>query len=214
MWICLACFLRPGIWSVAVCEDFIVLPSGSLAVVSFDIIKGAIIGGGFFSGCLFAPESVIASMLLLRWLSGVLLFYPFYFEIVYLFYRSFYCVFFSRGDRCNLYPLLFLFGAIVMPSYRSSFGGWWWWAGVWVRLGCWGEWIGLVSPGVLTWIVLALHHPPTVAAAHLSGASAPGISVWKGGWRAPKWSESYSWRIRTTLSRIASTWWSGDWLTS
>ena len=33
IWICLACFIRPGIWSVAMCEEFIVLPSCSLAFI-------------------------------------------------------------------------------------------------------------------------------------------------------------------------------------
>ena len=33
MWICLAFFLRPGSLSVVICEDSIVLPSGSLAVI-------------------------------------------------------------------------------------------------------------------------------------------------------------------------------------
>ena len=35
IWICLACLLRPGICSVAMCDESIVLPSGSLAVISF-----------------------------------------------------------------------------------------------------------------------------------------------------------------------------------
>ena len=62
MWICLAYFLRPGEWSVAICDDSIVLPSGS---ISFDIITGAIVVVAHFSRCIFAPESVIASVLLL-----------------------------------------------------------------------------------------------------------------------------------------------------
>ena len=32
IWICLACFLRTGIWSVAICDESIVLPYVSLAV--------------------------------------------------------------------------------------------------------------------------------------------------------------------------------------
>ena len=42
------------------------LPYGSLAVISFEIITGIILGVDFFSRCIFAPESAIASMLLLR----------------------------------------------------------------------------------------------------------------------------------------------------
>ena len=117
------------------------------------------------------------------------------------------------GYRCTLSPLLFLLGAIVMPSTFSAFGGRWLWAVVCGGLGCQGEWFCCVSPGVLTWICLALRHPPTVAASHWSGTPAPGIPVCSGGWRAPKWSQFYSWCIRTSLSRIASTWWPGDWLT-
>ena len=61
--ICLACLLRPYIWSVAMCEYYIVLPSGSLAIVSFEIIIGFIVVVNFFARCIFAPESEIASML-------------------------------------------------------------------------------------------------------------------------------------------------------
>ena len=43
MWIRLACYLRTYIWSVAMCEESIVLPSDSLAVISFDIFTGDII---------------------------------------------------------------------------------------------------------------------------------------------------------------------------
>ena len=43
MWIYLACFLRPDSWIVAICEDSIVLPSGTLDVISFDIIIGAVV---------------------------------------------------------------------------------------------------------------------------------------------------------------------------
>ena len=64
-----------------------------------------------------------------------------------------------------------------MSSPRFAFGGWWWWAVVCMVLGSRGDWVGCVSPGVLTWIGLVLRHPPTVAAAHWSGALAPGIPV-------------------------------------
>ena len=138
----------------------------------------------------------------------------FYYKIVYLVYRSFYGVFCSRGYRFNPSPLFCFLCAVVMPSARSAYGGWWWWSGVCVGLGCQQGWVGNVILGVLTWICLFLRHPLTVASAHWSGASAPGIPVCSGGWGAPKWSKSYSWRIHTSLSRFASTWWPGDWLTS
>ena len=65
MWIYLYCFLIPSIWSVAICEDSIVLPSGSLDFISFSIIKGATVGVACFDGCMFAPESTISIMLVL-----------------------------------------------------------------------------------------------------------------------------------------------------
>ena len=45
------------------CEDSIVIPSGSLDVISFDIIVGSIVVMDFCARCIFAPASVIASML-------------------------------------------------------------------------------------------------------------------------------------------------------
>ena len=39
----LACLLKLGIWSVAICDDYIVLTSGSVSVISFDVINGAIV---------------------------------------------------------------------------------------------------------------------------------------------------------------------------
>ena len=48
IWICLTCLLVPSSWSVAMCDDFIFLPSGSLAVISFDIITGDIVVVAFF----------------------------------------------------------------------------------------------------------------------------------------------------------------------
>ena len=53
------------------CEDSIVLPYGILAVISFDIITGAILVLACFARCIFAPESAISSMLLLGGLCGV-----------------------------------------------------------------------------------------------------------------------------------------------
>ena len=45
------------------CEDSIVLSSGSLAIISVDIITGAIVVVACFDRCIFAPESAISSML-------------------------------------------------------------------------------------------------------------------------------------------------------
>ena len=52
------------------CEESIVLPSGSLVVISFEIITGAIVVVAYFSRCMFAPDSEITSMLLLIRLGG------------------------------------------------------------------------------------------------------------------------------------------------
>ena len=61
----ISCLLIPGIWSVAMCEDYVVIPYGSLAVISFDIITGDIVVVDCFARCVFAPESAISSMFLL-----------------------------------------------------------------------------------------------------------------------------------------------------
>ena len=53
------------------CEESIVIPSSILDVISFYIITGAILVVDFFAGCIFAPDSSIASMLLLVGLGGV-----------------------------------------------------------------------------------------------------------------------------------------------
>ena len=47
------------------CEDSIVLPSSSLTFISIDIVTGVIVLVDCFYRCIIAPESVIASMLLL-----------------------------------------------------------------------------------------------------------------------------------------------------
>ena len=60
MYICLTCFLRPGSWSVVICEDSIVIPYGSLSVILFGIVTGAC-----FDRFIFAPNSDIDSILLL-----------------------------------------------------------------------------------------------------------------------------------------------------
>ena len=50
IWIFLAYFFRPSSWSVAMCEDSIVITSGILAVISFGIIKGDLVVVDFFLG--------------------------------------------------------------------------------------------------------------------------------------------------------------------
>ena len=71
MWICLACFIRPGSWSVAICVHSIVLPSSILALILFSIIKGSSVGVAYLDGCILALESMIAIMLVLVGLGGV-----------------------------------------------------------------------------------------------------------------------------------------------
>ena len=71
MWICLTFLLRPGSCIVAICDVSIVIPPGSLSLISFSIIAGAIVGVAFFARCIFAPESVISSMLVLVGLGEV-----------------------------------------------------------------------------------------------------------------------------------------------
>ena len=70
-WIYLACSLRPGSWSVTICVDYILLPSGSLDFISFSIITGSIVGVACLDMCIFAPESTIYRMLVLVGLSGL-----------------------------------------------------------------------------------------------------------------------------------------------
>ena len=67
----LACFIRPGSWSVAICEDSIFLPSDNLAFMSFDIMDGDIFGVPCFYRCIFAPESAISSVYLPGELVGI-----------------------------------------------------------------------------------------------------------------------------------------------
>ena len=65
MWIFLACFLRPDIWIAAMFEGSIVFPSRNISVILFYIIIGAVVVVAYFDRCIFAPNSAIASMLLL-----------------------------------------------------------------------------------------------------------------------------------------------------
>ena len=73
MWICLACLIRPGSWSVAICVYSIVISYGSLAFILFSIFIGAIVGVACLDRCIFAPESEFDSMLVLVGLGGVLI---------------------------------------------------------------------------------------------------------------------------------------------
>ena len=41
------------------------IPSGSLSVMSFEVMTGAIVSGDFFAKCVFAPESALAGVFLL-----------------------------------------------------------------------------------------------------------------------------------------------------
>ena len=56
----------PGSWSVATCDDSIVLPSVSLSVILFEIITGLIVAVDCFTRCILAPESAIASVFFTR----------------------------------------------------------------------------------------------------------------------------------------------------
>ena len=49
-------------WSVAKCDDYIVLPYGILAVILFYTITGAIVAVASFARCMFAPEYEIYSV--------------------------------------------------------------------------------------------------------------------------------------------------------
>ena len=65
MWIFIACLIRPDSCSVAIGEESIELPSGSLDVIPFEIITGAILLMSSFHRCIFTPDSVITIMMLL-----------------------------------------------------------------------------------------------------------------------------------------------------
>ena len=49
------------------------IPYGSLTFISFSIITGAIVGVDYLARCIFAPEYVIASMLVIFGLGGLLI---------------------------------------------------------------------------------------------------------------------------------------------
>ena len=61
----------PGIYSVAICNNSIVLPYDSLAVMSFEIMTRAIVVVACFARCIFSPESEFSSILLIGYFGGV-----------------------------------------------------------------------------------------------------------------------------------------------
>ena len=60
-----------GSCSAAICGEYIVLPSGRLAVVSFYVVTGVIVGVACLDGYMFAPDSEISSVYLLGKLGGL-----------------------------------------------------------------------------------------------------------------------------------------------
>ena len=71
IWIFLTFFLRPDIWSVAICDDSIVLTYVIFYVMSFEMMTGAIVVVACFSRYKFALESEIAIVFLLGEFGGV-----------------------------------------------------------------------------------------------------------------------------------------------
>ena len=71
MWICLASLLILCSCSVEIFVNSIVVPYGSLTFISLSIISGAIVGVACLVRRIFAPETVIASILVLFGLGGV-----------------------------------------------------------------------------------------------------------------------------------------------
>ena len=116
------------------------------------------------------------------WMVYHIIFY-FLHQLVYLVYSgiivSFYqggtgvpctpfCV--SAAPLCCHLPALLLVGGDRGMVYSGE-------------MRCLGEWVVCGSPGVPTWRVWTLRHPPTGSAAHWSSALAPGILVCSSGWR-------------------------------
>ena len=66
MYICVAYLLSTGRWNVDICDDSIVLPYGSLDVMYFEIMTGAIVDVAWLDICMFAPENEIASVHLIE----------------------------------------------------------------------------------------------------------------------------------------------------
>ena len=84
------------------CEDSNVIPSISLAVISFDIITGAIVVVACFARCIFAPNYAIASMFLLGRLGGVLI------KCIKLILGLLIKILFIVNPNHNSYPFLIL----------------------------------------------------------------------------------------------------------
>ena len=63
--------IMPDSWTVYICDDSVVIPSGSLAVMSFEIMFRAIVLVACFPICILAPDSTIASVFLLGEFGGV-----------------------------------------------------------------------------------------------------------------------------------------------
>ena len=57
--------LRPGIYSVAICDYSIVLPFSSLYFMSFDIMTGAIVAVARLDIYIYLPQSDIARVCLI-----------------------------------------------------------------------------------------------------------------------------------------------------
>ena len=100
--------------------------------------------------------------------------------------------------------------SLSIPMLASTF-----WAGVVEGFGwCGGfDWVW-VPLGALTWIGLDRPRLPIAGAGRLSYAPATWNHGCTGVWPAPKWWKSYSWRIRTSVSRVAATLLQGDWKSS
>ena len=71
MRICMVFLVRPGSWSVSTCDESIVLPSGSLSVMFFEIITGDIVCVASFSRLMFARESMVVGVYFLGELGEV-----------------------------------------------------------------------------------------------------------------------------------------------
>ena len=63
-------FVRPGIFSATICDNSVVIPSGSLVSVLFYIMTGSIDVVDCLDRCIFAPESAIYRICLLVELVG------------------------------------------------------------------------------------------------------------------------------------------------
>ena len=127
-------------------------------------------------------------------------------------------LFFSRRDRCTLSPLLS--SRLSLSVFLSRFGLLWgiyfleWGVGGFLFVCvCWrGSGGGVVYLMCLPKEVKP-HTILPLGSLHADPVCwPPGSSYAAIGWRALRWLQPYSWRIHASLSRAASTWWPGDWL--